>query len=119
MMSATWLRENARSIALLFAALVLAFGVQAAIAAPAAAPVAAAPATEAPVAATEAAPADAAAPAEASGYTPLGPEMIKGQPTAFENDPLASMTFQEQHNELGEYALQLYTEVKNVYIDLS
>ncbi|UIP06303.1 cytochrome c oxidase subunit II [Erythrobacter sp. SDW2] len=111
MMSATWLRENARSIALLFAALVLAFGVQAAIAAPAAAPVVEAPAAEAPAAATEAAPVDAPAPADASGYTPLGPDMIKGQPTAFEDDALASMTFQEQHNELGEYALWMHDAI--------
>ena len=111
MMSATWLRENARSVALLFAALVLAFGVQAAIAAPAAPPAVEAPAADAPAAVAEAAPADAATAAEAPGYTPLGPDMIKGQPTSFEEDALASMTFQEQYNELGEYALWMHDAI--------
>lgn len=108
MTSATWLRDSTRSIALLFAALVLAFGVQAATAAPAAP----AAATAAPAAADAAPAADAgAAAADTSAYQPLGPDMIKGQPTSFEEDPLKSMTFQDQHNAIGHYALGMHDYV--------
>ena len=105
MISATWLRDTTRAMALLLGALVLAFAAQAVTAAPAA------PAADA--AAVDAATADAAAPAEdaASGYTPLGPDMIKGQPTAYEDDPLKSMTFQDQYNEIGAYALTMHDAI--------
>ncbi|WP_284124828.1 cytochrome c oxidase subunit II [Parerythrobacter aestuarii] len=102
MISANWLRETTRSMALLFAALVLALGAQAVMAAPADE---AAPAAEAVDAS-----ADAAA-SEASGYTPLGPEMIKGQPTSYEDDALASMTFQDQYNDIGREALWMHDVV--------
>ncbi|GAB5347866.1 cytochrome c oxidase subunit II [Alteriqipengyuania sp. 357] len=47
---------------------------------------------------------DAAADAEGS-YEYYGPEMIKGQPTAFEDDAWKSMHFQDQYTEDGRYAL--------------
>ncbi|WP_435418138.1 cytochrome c oxidase subunit II [Parerythrobacter aurantius] len=108
MISATWLRDTTRSMALLLVAVVLAFGVQSAFAAPAAP---AAPAAAAEGVATP--PAAAATPAagEASGYTPLGPDMIKGQPTAFEDDAVKSMTFQDQYNAIGEEALFMHDAI--------
>jgi len=70
-----------------------------------AAPVAA----EAP-AATTAAPADPAAPAaaDASAYTPMKPTAGKGMPTAYEDDALKSMHFQDQYSANGEYALWMH-----------
>jgi len=44
----------------------------------------------------------AAAPADASGYTPLGPEMIKGQPTP------GGLNFQTQYSEDGRWALWMH-----------
>ena len=51
--------------------------------------------------------ADATAPAEAStdGYTPLGPDMIKGQPHP------GAITFQKQYSPNGEYALWMHDAV--------
>jgi len=43
-----------------------------------------------------------------SGYTPLEPTPGKGMPTAYEDDPLASMTFQDQYTKDGEYALWMH-----------
>jgi len=48
--------------------------------------------------------ADAADGAESS-YEYYGPDMIKGQPTSFEEDPWKSMGFQEQYTDDGQYAL--------------
>ena len=48
--------------------------------------------------------ADTTAEAEGS-YEYYGPDMIKGQPTSFEDDPLKSMTFQDQYTDDGQYAL--------------
>jgi len=88
----------------------LAFAVQGVSAA---APSVAAPEASAPAAAqADAAPAndetavgeDAASDAEGS-YEHLGPEWIKGQPTAFEDNPLKSMTFQDQYTDDGQFAL--------------
>ncbi|WP_049762524.1 cytochrome c oxidase subunit II [Erythrobacter litoralis] len=114
MITATRLRETTHAIALLFAALLLAFGAQAAlatIAAPtqpdATTPESAMPGETDPVTAEEAAAADSSIP----GYEPLGPEMIKGQPTAFEDDALKSMTFQDQYNANGEYALWMHDAI--------
>lgn len=45
------------------------------------------------------------------GYTPLGPDMIKGQPTSYEEDPLASISFQNQYSEDGEYALWMHNAI--------
>lgn len=70
-----------------------------------AAPVAA----EAPAATTAAAPADTAAPAaEASSYTPMAPTKGKGMPTSYEDDPIKSLTFQDQYSDNGEYALWMH-----------
>ena len=71
-----------------------------------AAPVAA----EAPAATTAAAPADAAAPAAAaaSAYTPMKPTPGKGMPTAYEDNALKSMHFQDQYSANGEYALWMH-----------
>jgi len=67
------------------------------------APNAADPTLPAPVAAegstTEAAPADLA------GYTPLGPDMIKGQPTP------GGLGFQDQYSDLGEQALWMHDAI--------
>jgi cytochrome c oxidase subunit 2 len=82
------------------------------VAAPAPAPAAveaAAPAATAP-AADAAAP--AAAPAEAaSTYTPMAPTKGKGMPTSYEDDPLKSMTFQDQYSDNGEYALWMHNVI--------
>lgn len=98
----------------LWAALLLAFAPQAAMAQTAPpAPVEASAATEtaaapAPAAATDAAAApatDAAAPSAATGdssYTPLGPEHIKGQPTA------KGWDVQQQYSPIGHQANQLH-----------
>lgn len=49
--------------------------------------------------------------ADAGGYTPLGPEWIKGVPTAPETDIGASMTFQDQYSNTGNYALWMHNAV--------
>ncbi len=80
----------------------------AAAAAPAPAVEAAAPAAVAPAAATTAPAADAAAVAPASTYTPMAPTKGKGMPTSYEDDPLKSLTFQDQYSDNGEYALWMH-----------
>ena len=51
----------------------------------------------------------AAAPVEAgSAYTPMAPTKGKGMPTSYEDDPLKSMTFQDQYSANGEYALWMH-----------
>ncbi|AOL94387.1 cytochrome c oxidase subunit 2 [Porphyrobacter sp. LM 6] len=72
------------------------------------APVAAtAEATAAPAAAAPAA--DTAAPADAaSAYTPMAPTEGKGMPTSYADDPIKSMTFQDQYSDNGEYALWMH-----------
>ena len=82
--------------------------------------IAAAPDTGAPAAATQteaaaadtatgadqaASEGDAAATDSEGGYEHLGPEWIKGQPTAFEDNALKSMTFQDQYTDDGQFAL--------------
>ena len=47
----------------------------------------------------------------ASGYTPLGPDMIKGRPVSAEEDFWGTMSFQPQHNENGEYALWMHNAI--------
>jgi cytochrome c oxidase subunit 2 len=72
-------------------------------AAPAAPVAAEAPAAEA------ATPADAAAAAPAaSAYTPMAPTKGKGMPTAYQDDPAKSLTFQDQYSDNGEYALWMH-----------
>ena len=65
---------------------------------------AAAPATEAAAVTT--------GPAEtASAYTPMAPTKGKGMPTSYEDDPLKSMTFQDQYSANGEYALWMHNVI--------
>lgn len=111
MISATWLRDTTRSIALLFTAMFLAAGAPAAMAAPVA-PAAVAQAAPADGTAATAPVAEQGAAADAaSAYTPLGPDMIKGQPTAYQDDPAASLTFQKQYSEIGQEALFMHNAV--------
>jgi cytochrome c oxidase subunit 2 len=81
------------------------------VAAPAPAPLA----VESPApAAIGAAPADgAAAPAEApaSTYTPMAPTRGKGMPTAYDDNPAKSLTFQDQYTDNGEYALGMHNYI--------
>ncbi len=89
-----------RAMALLFAAVMLAFAAQPLLAQDAAVDDSAAPAAEAVD--------GEAAAAEEPAYEYYGPEMIKGQPTAFEDGALDSMTFQDQYNSDGQYALWMH-----------
>ena len=50
----------------------------------------------------------AAAPAGDGAYTPMAPTKGKGMPTSYEDDPLKSMTFQDQYSANGEYALWMH-----------
>ena len=59
---------------------------------------------------TDATETDAAAGADAAesaegAYEYYGPDMIKGQPTSFEEDPWKSTQFQDQYTENGKYAM--------------
>ena len=95
-----------RIVTILWAAALLALAPQAAMAQDVASEEA--PAAEAVAAEST----DAAETTEAAGgYTPLGPDMIKGQPTAAEDDMLASVSFQEQYSEDGEYALWMHNAI--------
>jgi len=96
-------------MALLFAALFLALGAQAALAQDA--PTQPDDTIPAAAAADETGPVEAVDREAGSGYTPLGPDQIKGQPTPYEQDALASMTFQEQYNENGRYALWMHDKI--------
>ena len=50
-----------------------------------------------------------ATPAEATGgYVPMEPTKDKGMPTAFEDDAIMSMSFQDQYTEDGAYALWMH-----------
>jgi cytochrome c oxidase subunit 2 len=62
-------------------------------------------AENAPAVAAEPSSADAAPAADASGYTPLGPEWIKGQPTP------GAIGFQKQYSKIGEEALFMHDAV--------
>ncbi|MEL7446028.1 MAG: cytochrome c oxidase subunit II [Pseudomonadota bacterium] len=62
---------------------------------------------------TEVAGGEAAAPTEAAadasgGYAPMAPEAGKGMPTSYQDDPLASMTFQDQYSADGKFALWMH-----------
>ncbi len=57
-----------------------------------------------------AAPAPAVAEA-ASTYTPMAPTKGKGMPTSFQDDPLKSITFQDQYSDNGEYALWMHNVI--------
>lgn len=61
--------------------------------------------------AADAAPAEGAATEAASAYTPLGPDMIVGQPVAAEDDFYGSMQFQPQYSPTGEQALWMHDKM--------
>ena len=48
---------------------------------------------------------------EAPTFDYYGPDMIKGQPVSSDEDLLASMTFQPQHTDNGEYALWMHDAI--------
>ncbi len=48
---------------------------------------------------------------EAPAFEHFGPDMIKGQPTAYKDDAIASMTFQDQYTANGEYALWMHDAI--------
>ena len=50
----------------------------------------------------------AAAPAGEGSYTPMAPTEGKGMPTSYQDDPLKSITFQDQYSANGEYALWMH-----------
>lgn len=52
-----------------------------------------------------------AAGAAAGGYQPLGPEWIKGRPTAPSEDFGKALTFQDQYSNTGNYALWMHNVV--------
>ena len=84
-----------------------AFAPIAASAQDAAAPAPVAAEAVAPAGDAGAVPAEAAAP-EASAYTPMAPTKGKGMPTSYADDPVKSMTFQDQYSDNGEYALWMH-----------
>lgn len=49
--------------------------------------------------------------ADTPGFDHYGPDMIKGQPTPADEDLLASMTFQQQYTDNGEYALWMHDAI--------
>ncbi len=49
--------------------------------------------------------------AEAAGFDYYGPEMIKGQPTPSDEDLWASMKFQDQYTDTGQYALWMHDAI--------
>ncbi|MWV28538.1 cytochrome c oxidase subunit II [Erythrobacter sp. GH3-10] len=66
---------------------------------------------EAVQAATSVAEGDVVTEPAAPGFDYYGPEMIKGQPTPSDEDLWASMNFQAQHTETGEYALWMHDAI--------
>ncbi|WP_425589410.1 cytochrome c oxidase subunit II [Qipengyuania sp. DGS5-3] len=56
----------------------------------------------------EAVTAEAAEPAATGGYVPMAPTEGKGMPTAYEDDAMKSLTFQDQYSANGEYALWMH-----------
>lgn len=89
-------------------ALLLAFMPGPAVAQNAAAPAASAPAASAPAATASAAATPAAGTAV---YTPLGPDMIKGQPTDPRKDFWAGSWFQKPYSAVGKHALWMHDVV--------
>ena len=102
-----------RFLALLFAAVILAFAGQSAVAQDESlVPEAGTVGEIEPAASAEVADSDAVAPgADTDGYEYYGPEMIKGQPTSFEDDAGASITFQDQYSQNGEYAQWMHDSI--------
>jgi cytochrome c oxidase subunit 2 len=48
------------------------------------------------------------APAGEGAYTPMAPTKGKGMPTSYEDDPMKSLTFQDQYSANGDYALWMH-----------
>jgi cytochrome c oxidase subunit 2 len=57
------------------------------------------------------APAETTAPAAKGSYTPMAPTEGKGMPTSYEDNPLKSITFQDQYSPDGEYALWMHNDI--------
>jgi len=74
---------------------------------------AAAPAPAPVAASAEGGMAEAAQPAPdmASAYTPMAPTKGKGMPTSYQDDPVQSLTFQDQYSANGEYALWMHDSI--------
>jgi cytochrome c oxidase subunit 2 len=53
----------------------------------------------------------AAAPAGEGAYTPMAPTKGKGMPTSYQEDPVQSLTFQDQYSANGEYALWMHDAI--------
>jgi len=83
------------------------FAAAPAVTAAPAAPLAPAVVEPAPVAAAG----DAAATPAAPAFVHFGSDMIKGQPTSSDQDLLASMTFQKQYTNDGNYALWMHDAI--------
>jgi len=56
-------------------------------------------------------PAEAVAPQAEGAYTPMAPTKGKGMPTSYQDDPIKSMTFQDQYSANGEYALWMHDRI--------
>jgi len=54
------------------------------------------------------APAQAEAAQVDGAYTPMAPTKGKGMPTSYQDDPIKSLTFQDQYSADGEYALWMH-----------
>ncbi|QZH75337.1 MAG: cytochrome c oxidase subunit II [Erythrobacter sp.] len=55
--------------------------------------------------------ADATVTESAPAFEYFGPGMIKGQPTPYEEDAMASLTFQDQYTANGDYALSMHDAI--------
>lgn len=52
-----------------------------------------------------------AANATGGSYTPMAPTKGKGMPTSFQDDPMKSLTFQDQYSDNGKYALWMHNDI--------
>ncbi len=49
--------------------------------------------------------------AQAGSYVPMAPTKGKGMPTSYQDDPIKSLTFQDQYSDNGEYALRMHDAI--------
>lgn len=47
----------------------------------------------------------------AGDYTPMAPTKGKGMPTSYQDDPIKSLTFQDQYSDNGDYALWMHDAI--------
>lgn len=47
----------------------------------------------------------------AGSYTPMAPTKGKGMPTSYQDDPIKSLTFQDQYSDNGDYALWMHDAI--------